>query len=138
MGAPSGLVSSYGVAFAGLSGRRDSDDTDGALALGMGFGNPDTNPDGAPIENPGSVAISWKFSAKYTNGLSPFDSFLAKTAVLSPVIVDKSDANPIELRAKAPSKIFFTIFPLLIFQVSEQYVVYIYIIIIIYYEKNLY
>ena len=42
MGAPSGLVSSYGVAFAGLSGRRDSDDTDGALALGMGFGNPDT------------------------------------------------------------------------------------------------
>lgn len=42
MGAPSGLVSSYGVAFAGLSGRRDSDDTDGAMALGMGFGNPDT------------------------------------------------------------------------------------------------
>ena len=42
MGAPSGLVSSYGVAFAGLSGRRDSDDTDGAMAFGMGFGNPDT------------------------------------------------------------------------------------------------
>lgn len=42
MGAPSGLVSSYGVAFAGISGRRDSDDTDGAMALGMGFGNPDT------------------------------------------------------------------------------------------------
>lgn len=39
LGAPSGLVSSYGVAFAGLSGRRDSDDTDGALALGMGFGD---------------------------------------------------------------------------------------------------
>lgn len=42
MGAPSGLVSSYGVAFAGLSGRRDSDDTDAGLALGMGLGNPDT------------------------------------------------------------------------------------------------
>lgn len=39
LGAPSGLVSSYGVAFAGLSGRRDSDDTDGALAFGMGFGD---------------------------------------------------------------------------------------------------
>ncbi|MGL4653508.1 hypothetical protein [Cetobacterium sp.] len=42
MGAPSGLVSSYGVAFAGLSARKDSDDTDGALALGMGFGNSET------------------------------------------------------------------------------------------------
>ena len=42
MGAPSGLVSSYGVAFAGFSGRRDSDDTDAAMAFGMGFGNPDT------------------------------------------------------------------------------------------------
>lgn len=39
LGAPSGLVSSYGVAFAGLSGRRDSSDTDGALAFGMGFGD---------------------------------------------------------------------------------------------------
>ena len=42
MGAPSGLVSGYGVAFAGIAGRRDKDNTDGALALGMGFGNPDT------------------------------------------------------------------------------------------------
>ncbi|MCQ9626476.1 hypothetical protein HS141_05760 [Cetobacterium somerae] len=41
MGAPSGLVSGYGVAFAGIAGRRDSDTTDGALAFGMGFGNPD-------------------------------------------------------------------------------------------------
>ena len=39
LGAPSGLVSSYGVAFAGISGRRDSDNTDGAMALGMGFGD---------------------------------------------------------------------------------------------------
>lgn len=37
--APSGLVSSYGVVFAGLSGRRDNSDTDGAFALGMGFGD---------------------------------------------------------------------------------------------------
>ncbi|MEG1449756.1 MAG: hypothetical protein RSC62_03015 [Cetobacterium sp.] len=42
MGAPSGLVSSYGVAFAGLSGKTNSDDTDGALALGMGFGDAET------------------------------------------------------------------------------------------------
>ena len=41
LGAPSGLVSSYGVAFAGISGRRDRDNTDGALALGMGFGDAD-------------------------------------------------------------------------------------------------
>lgn len=39
LGAPSGLVSSYRVAFVGLSGRRDSDNTDGVVALGMGFGN---------------------------------------------------------------------------------------------------
>lgn len=39
--APSGLVSSYGVVFAGLSGKKDSNDTDGALAFGMGFGNPE-------------------------------------------------------------------------------------------------
>lgn len=39
LGAPSGLVSSYGVSFAGISGRRDSENTDGALVLGMGFGN---------------------------------------------------------------------------------------------------
>ncbi|MGL5098895.1 MAG: hypothetical protein ACRC6U_02490 [Fusobacteriaceae bacterium] len=41
MGAPSGLVGSYGVAFMGLSARRDSNDTDGALAFGMGFGDSD-------------------------------------------------------------------------------------------------
>ncbi|MGL4977953.1 MAG: hypothetical protein ACRC5G_08055 [Cetobacterium sp.] len=39
MGAPSGLVGSYGVAFAGLSARKDKNETDGALAFGMGFGN---------------------------------------------------------------------------------------------------
>ncbi|MGL5056555.1 MAG: hypothetical protein ACRC6A_04180, partial [Fusobacteriaceae bacterium] len=39
MGVPSGLVGSYGAAFMGLSARRDSNDTDGALALGMGFGD---------------------------------------------------------------------------------------------------
>ena len=36
---PSGLVSSYGVIFAGLSGLKDGDNTDGAFALGMGFGD---------------------------------------------------------------------------------------------------
>ncbi|MGL5427416.1 MAG: hypothetical protein ACRDAS_05825 [Cetobacterium sp.] len=41
MGAPSGLVGSYGVGFMGLSGRKDSKDTDGALAFGMGFGDAD-------------------------------------------------------------------------------------------------
>ncbi len=39
LGAPSGLVGSYGVVFAGISGKTNNDDTDGALAFGMGFGN---------------------------------------------------------------------------------------------------
>lgn len=39
MNAPSGLVSSAGVAFAGVSGRRDKLSTDGAAFVGMGFGN---------------------------------------------------------------------------------------------------
>lgn len=39
MGAPSGLVSSYGVIFAGVSGRKDKEQKDGALAFGMGIGN---------------------------------------------------------------------------------------------------
>ncbi|MGL4628113.1 MAG: hypothetical protein ACRCUR_01350 [Cetobacterium sp.] len=39
MGAPSGLVSSYGVMFAGLSGRKDKESKDGALAFGMGIGS---------------------------------------------------------------------------------------------------
>jgi len=39
MGAPSGLVSSYGVAFAGISGRKDKEQKDGAFAFGMGIGN---------------------------------------------------------------------------------------------------
>lgn len=42
LGAPTGLVPSYGVLFTGLSGRKDRDKIDGALALGMGFGNSDT------------------------------------------------------------------------------------------------
>ena len=41
LGAPSGLVSSYGVAFAGLSGKANSDNKDGAFALGMGYGDAD-------------------------------------------------------------------------------------------------
>lgn len=40
-GAPSGLVSSWGVAFAGLSGRANSEVKDGAFAMGMGFGDSD-------------------------------------------------------------------------------------------------
>ena len=42
MGAPSGLVSSYGVGFVGLSGRKDSKEDDGAMAFGMGYGDPET------------------------------------------------------------------------------------------------
>lgn len=42
MGAPSGLVPGYGVIFAGLSGTATGSDKDAALAMGMGFGNPDT------------------------------------------------------------------------------------------------
>lgn len=41
MGAPVGMVPGWGVVFGGISGRSNSDETDGALALGMGFGNPD-------------------------------------------------------------------------------------------------
>lgn len=41
LGAPVGLVSSYGVVFAGLSGKTNSDNSDGALALGMGYGDAD-------------------------------------------------------------------------------------------------
>lgn len=41
LGAPSGLVSSYGVAFMGLSGKKSSSTDDGALAFGMGFGDSD-------------------------------------------------------------------------------------------------
>lgn len=39
MSAPSGLVSSSGVIFAGVSGRKDKLATDGAGFIGMGFGN---------------------------------------------------------------------------------------------------
>lgn len=39
---PSGLVSSYGVVFAGLSGLKDAENTDGAFAMGMGFGDSNT------------------------------------------------------------------------------------------------
>ncbi|MGL5542333.1 MAG: hypothetical protein ACRDB2_03140 [Fusobacteriaceae bacterium] len=35
LGAPVGMVPGWGVAFAGLSGRHNSETTDGALALGM-------------------------------------------------------------------------------------------------------
>ncbi|MEG0730123.1 MAG: hypothetical protein RR421_02300, partial [Cetobacterium sp.] len=40
LGAPVGMVPGYGVIFAGLSGKTNSSDTDGALAVGMGFGDP--------------------------------------------------------------------------------------------------
>lgn len=41
LGAPSGLVSSYGVSFFGLSGKKSSTTDDGALAFGIGFGDSD-------------------------------------------------------------------------------------------------
>ncbi|MGL4999875.1 MAG: hypothetical protein ACRC5T_13010, partial [Cetobacterium sp.] len=55
LGAPVGMVPGWGVAFAGLSGRTNSSDTDGSLALGMGFGNPLTSLGGAATLAVGSV-----------------------------------------------------------------------------------
>ncbi|MGL6119244.1 MAG: hypothetical protein ACRC0V_01945 [Fusobacteriaceae bacterium] len=55
LGAPAGMVPGWGVAFAGLSGRTNSSDTDGSLALGMGFGNPLTSLGGAATLAVGSI-----------------------------------------------------------------------------------
>lgn len=55
MGAPSGLVPGKGVAFGGISGSTNSDDTDGALAMGFGFGNPFETLGGAATLGIGSI-----------------------------------------------------------------------------------
>lgn len=54
-GAPSGLVPGWGVAFASLAGTTYSDDTDGALALGGGFGDPIKYLGGAASLSIGSI-----------------------------------------------------------------------------------
>lgn len=55
LGAPAGMVPGWGVAFAGLSGKRNNKDTDGSLALGMGFGNPFETLGGAATLALGSI-----------------------------------------------------------------------------------
>lgn len=55
MGAPSGLVPGYGIAFAGISGRSNSENTDGALAIGMGLGDPNKDLGGAISLSVGSI-----------------------------------------------------------------------------------
>lgn len=54
-GAPSGLVPGFGTAFIGLAGTSYSDDTDGALALGGGFGDPIKSVGGAASLSLGSI-----------------------------------------------------------------------------------
>ncbi|MGL6130374.1 MAG: hypothetical protein ACRCZ9_02010 [Fusobacteriaceae bacterium] len=55
LGAPVGMVPGWGVGFAGISGRHNSDTTDGAFALGMGFGDPFTSLGGAATLALGSI-----------------------------------------------------------------------------------
>ncbi|MCJ8342321.1 MAG: hypothetical protein MJH09_05665 [Cetobacterium sp.] len=55
MGAPSGLVPGYGVMFGGISGKTNSNDTDGSLAFGTGFGDPNTFVGGAASLSIGSI-----------------------------------------------------------------------------------
>jgi hypothetical protein len=54
-GAPSGLVPGFGTAFMGLAGTSYSEDTDGALALGGGFGDPIKSVGGAASLSIGSI-----------------------------------------------------------------------------------
>lgn len=53
--APSGLVSSWGVVFAGITGQTNSDNTDGALSLGMGLGDPNKYVGGSASLTIGSI-----------------------------------------------------------------------------------
>ncbi len=55
LAAPAGLVPGYGVVFAGVSGRTNSNDTDGAMAVGMGFGDPNNFLGGAATLALGSI-----------------------------------------------------------------------------------
>lgn len=54
-GAPSGLVPGFGTAFIGFAGTSYSSDTDGALALGGGFGDPIKSVGGAASLSLGSI-----------------------------------------------------------------------------------
>ncbi len=54
-GAPSGLVPGFGTAFMSIAGTTYSDDTDGALALGAGFGDPVKYLGGAASLSIGSI-----------------------------------------------------------------------------------
>lgn len=54
-GAPSGLVPGWGVAFAALSGVHKDNDTDGAAAFGLGFGDPFESLGGAASLSIGSI-----------------------------------------------------------------------------------
>lgn len=53
--APAGLVPGSGVVFAGISGTRNSDDTDGGLGFGFGYGNPYESVGGAASLTIGSI-----------------------------------------------------------------------------------
>ena len=58
MGAPAGLVPSFGVVFAGIGGitkSPGSGDTDGSMAVGMGYGNAQESYGGAVTLGIGSV-----------------------------------------------------------------------------------
>lgn len=54
-GAPSGLVPGFGTVFFGLAGTSYSEDTDGALAFGGGFGDPVKSIGGAASLSIGSI-----------------------------------------------------------------------------------
>ena len=53
--APAGLVPGSGVVFGGVSGTRNSDDTDGGLGFGFGYGNPYESVGGAASLTIGSI-----------------------------------------------------------------------------------
>ena len=53
--APAGLVPGSGVVFGGISGTRNSDDTDGGLGFGFGYGNPYESVGGAASLTIGSI-----------------------------------------------------------------------------------
>lgn len=54
-GAPSGLVPGYGSAFVGVGGTSYSDDTDGGIAFGGGYGDPIKSVGGAVSMSVGSI-----------------------------------------------------------------------------------
>jgi hypothetical protein len=54
-GAPSGLVSGWGVGFAALSGSHKDSDTDGAAAFGFGYGDPFESLGGSASLSIGSI-----------------------------------------------------------------------------------